>query len=142
MQRLRGAQLVSYAQTPALDVRSHARTQLRGPAVLRRLVELDVLGRVLAQVEPAGAHVPAPPRVRVDDEQLQAHAPERDVRHVPALRGRARARHGHRHEEDPVRPLAWFVGECVLTRTCSFHRFYLFALQVRLFLRSAVAQHG
>jgi hypothetical protein len=40
------------------------------------------MGRVLAQVEQAGAPVPAQACVHVDDEELQVVQDERDVHHI------------------------------------------------------------
>ena len=65
-------------------------------------MELDLVGRVLAQVEQARAHLPPPARVRVDDELVQALALGRHVRHLPPLRCGTRTRYGYRDEEDQV----------------------------------------
>lgn len=52
-------------------------------------VELDLMGRILAQMEQTRAHLPAAPRLRIDNEQLPPHPTERHVRHFPPERGRA-----------------------------------------------------
>jgi len=49
-------------------------------------VELDLMGRVLAQVEQTSTPVPAQTRVRVNDEELQVVQDERDVHHLYAER--------------------------------------------------------
>ena len=65
-------------------------------------MELELLGRVLAQVEQARAHVPPAARLRVDDLQLQDLAQVRYVPDVLPVRGDARARDGDRDEENQV----------------------------------------
>jgi len=61
------------------------------------------MGRVLAQVEPAGSPVPAQACVHVDDEELQAVQDERDVHHLFVERCRPRAGDGNRDPQDQVR---------------------------------------
>ena len=51
-------------------------------------VELDIVGRVLAQVEPTSTPVPAQACVHINDEKLQAVQNERDVHHLYAERCR------------------------------------------------------
>ena len=60
-------------------------------------MELNVLGRVLAQVEQASSHLPLAARVReLDVLAREAEQAERHVRYVLAQRERARARYGRR----------------------------------------------
>lgn len=64
-------------------------------------MELDLLGRILPQMEQARTHLPPPPRLRLLDLLLQTLSPERHVLHLPAQRGGARVGHGDRDQEDP-----------------------------------------
>ena len=58
-------------------------------------VELDVMGRVRTQMEPARPYLPSPTRLRINDHELQAEQEVCHVRHVLPLSLCARARHGY-----------------------------------------------
>ena len=78
-------------------------------------------------MEQTGAHLPPTPRLRVVDQQLQTIAPIRDVLYLPSQRRCARARHGDRDQEDPVRSRTTPISRGILNILC---RMYLFTMQL------------
>jgi hypothetical protein len=66
-------------------------------------VELDVLGRILPQVEQARVQLFAAACLRVDHKFVSVLALPRHVRHLSPLRRGTRTRHGRGYQEDPVR---------------------------------------
>lgn len=66
-------------------------------------MELNVLGRILPQVEQARAQLFAAACLRVDHQFVSVLAVPRHVRHLSPLRRGTRTRHGRGYQEDPVR---------------------------------------
>jgi hypothetical protein len=73
------------------------------PTPVSHTVELDVLGRILPQVEQARVQLFAAACVRVDHQFVSVLALPRHVRHLSPLRRGTRTRHGRGYQEDPVR---------------------------------------
>jgi hypothetical protein len=95
-------------------------------------VELDILGRILPQVEQARVQFSAAARLRVDYHLVPVLALARHVRHLSPLRRGTRTRHGCGYQKDPVRlphPLPYH-HLYMISLTTKHGRMYLFALQL------------
>lgn len=97
-------------------------------------MELDILGRILPQVEQARVQFSAATRLRVDHHFVPVLALPRYVRHLSPLRCGARTRHGCGYQKDPVRLTSLtpslLPSLCAISLTTKYGRMYLFAMQL------------